>query len=65
MDEQYLEPFSNDNLKKRFLNTDHIEVLEDVLADEDSRFAKLEKIKSKLDFGKKVNSQEVTDCCPR
>jgi len=65
MDEQYLEQFSNDNLKKRFLNKDYIEVLEAVLADENSRFAKLEKIKSKLDFGKKVNSQDVHGLLPQ
>jgi len=65
MDEQYLEQFTNDNLKERFLNTDHIEVLEAVLADEGNRLGELEKIKSKLDFGKKVDPQEVQGLLPQ
>ena len=65
MNEQYLQQFSNDNLTKRFLNTDHIEVLEEVLAEEKSRFDKLEKIRSKLDFGKKVDSQQVPGLFPQ
>jgi hypothetical protein len=51
--------FSNKNLKKRFLQKDHIEVLEAVLAEESNRFAEIDRAKSKLDFGRKPGAQEV------
>jgi len=65
MNEQYLEQFTNENLRGRFLNKENLEALEGILADETSRLVELERIKIKLNFGRSFKSQEIHDLFPR
>lgn len=52
MNLQYLQQFTNSNLKKRLLHIDNIGPLEEILAQENGRFVKLKRIKNKVDFGR-------------